>query len=77
MAERLFEKHGPPVRPAWLFELTPLEILAFFTRPAGAREDLDPVAELHRHNHRVRAPKGIAPSVPDWFLPKVPRARDQ
>jgi hypothetical protein len=54
--------------------LTPFELMALFTRERGDGGRLDRVAELHRHNHALRAPKGTAPSTPRWLMRDVPRA---
>jgi hypothetical protein len=73
LAEGLFGKRG--TRPADLFAWTPFELATLFTRHVGdiASAGLDRVAELHRVNHKVRAPKGLAPGVPSWLMPQVPR----
>ena len=70
----LFEKFGPAASPARVLALTPFELMALFTERPGADAATDPVAVLHRINHTVRAPKGLAPSAPPW-LTRGRRAR--
>lgn len=68
ISKKLYEQHG--LRPAAVFDMTPLELMALFSAERDDSEELDQVAELRRLNHEVRAPKGQRPSVPSWILPK-------
>jgi hypothetical protein len=74
LSRELAKKFGPAFPPSRLLALTPLELIALFTVERDAN-DLDAVAELHRVNHTVAAPKGRGPSAPSWLMPKVPRWR--
>lgn len=62
--------------PSALLALAPFELLALFTVPADAGDEIDPLAELARYN-RDRAAKGQPPSVPGWLMPQVPRRRSR
>ena len=73
LSRELFAKVGPAAAPGALLRLTPLELITLFTRPKDDADGIDRAAELHRVNHAVRATKGLAPAVPTWLMPKVPR----
>jgi hypothetical protein len=55
-----------------LLELTPHQLCPLFfktkasTVPAG-NSIPNRVELLHRHNHEVRAKKGLKPAIPDWM----------
>ncbi len=70
LAREQWKRFGRP--PAQLLALTPQELVALFAAD-GDGEPPDPLAELHRVNHVVRAPKGLPPVAPAWFAPEVPR----
>jgi hypothetical protein len=71
ISKKLFEQHG--LRPAVIFDMTPLELMTLFSTEQDDSEELDQVAELRRLNHEVRAPKGQRPSVPSWLVKAVNR----
>lgn len=73
MSAKLFEKFGPAASPGALLALSPLELMALFTRPRDGGEEFSGLTELRRINHEVRAPKGLPPVAPDWLCPEVPR----
>lgn len=73
LTQDLWSKRQLP--PSWLDDRTPHEILYLFCRGdvRGDEPEFDRLAEIHRMNHVRRAPKGLAPVVPDWLMPEVPR----